>query len=93
MLGEAMEDVILTNKRVIWIHESLFQQDTMRQVPLEKIQGVEVRKAGMLQTILGFGSLWFDTGGTTTHDVGASLHLVPRPHRIARIINQLLKLK
>lgn len=93
ILSEAMEDVIITNKRVIWIQEMLFCCDDMRQVPLNKIQGVEVRKHGLLQTILGYGSVWFDTGGTITHDENATMHLVPHPHRIAKTINQLLNLK
>lgn len=93
LLSEAMEDIIITNKRVIWIEESLYCCDNMRQIPLDKIQGVEAEEHGILQTVLGYGTLWFDTGGTITKDSNATMKLVPHPHRLARDINQLLNLK
>ena len=62
ILGEAMEDIIITNHRIIWIVESLFQVDEQRQIPLEKIKGVEALKNGIAQNVLGYGSIWFDTG-------------------------------
>lgn len=93
LLSEAMEDVIITTKRIIWIKESLFAVDDMRQIPLDRIQGVEARKHGLAQTILGYGTLWFDTGGTGTAEKNAMMNLVPHPNRIAGEINQLLRLK
>ena len=93
LLSEAMEDIIITTKRIIWIKESLFRYDDMHQIPLERIQGVEATKHGIFQTVLRYGNLWFDTGGTTTGDESAMMDQVPHPNRIARDINQLLKLK
>ncbi|MAE68673.1 MAG: PH domain-containing protein [Candidatus Peribacteraceae bacterium] len=93
LLSEAMEDIIITTKRVIWIEESLYVCDNMRQIPLDKIQGVEAEKHGIFQTVLGYGTLWFDTGGTVTTDTNAIMKLVPHPHRIAKEINQLLRMK
>lgn len=92
ILGEAMEDIIITNHRIIWIVESLYRIDEQRQIPLDKIQGVEAVKMGVFQNVLGYGSIWFDTGGTTTHDANAMINQVPHPNRIARDINQLLGL-
>lgn len=92
ILSEAMEDIIITTRRIIWIKEALYQTDDMRQIPLDKIQGVETKKHGLSQTILQYGTLWFDTGGTVTSDENAIMDLVPHPNSVARDINQLLKL-
>lgn len=91
LLSEAMEDIIVTTKRVIWIKEALFQIDDVRQIPLTNIQGVETLKHGPLQTILRYGSLWFDTGGTTTSDQNAIMTQVPHPNNVAREINTIIR--
>jgi len=93
LLSEAMEDIVITTKRIIWIKEALFTVDEMRQIPLGNIQGVEARKHGILQTVLGYGTLWLDTGGTTTADANAQIDQVPHPNRVAGEINKLLRLK
>lgn len=90
LLSEAMEDVIITTKRIIWIKESLYQMDDIRQIPLENIHGVEAIKHGFSQTVLRYGNVWFDTGGTTTSDENAKLTRVPHPNQVARDINILL---
>lgn len=92
LLSEAMEDIIITDKRVIWMKELLFCCNEMRQIQLQNIQGVESRKRGLSQTILGYGTVWFDTGGTETSDENARMDMVPHPNRIARQINQLREL-
>lgn len=91
LLSEAMEDVIITSERIIWIKEALYQMDDMRQIPLENIQGVEAAKRGLSQTILHYGTVWFDTGGTGTSDENAKLTRVPHPNRVAREINELIQ--
>ena len=90
ILGEVMEDIIITDERIIWMKESLFQVNEMRQIPLNKIRGVEARKHGLLQTLLGYGQLWFDTGGTEAQDENAIMDQVPSPNEVAKNINQLL---
>ncbi len=92
LLSEAMEDIIVTTKRVIWIREALFQVDEVRQIPLDNIQGVESQKHGILQTVLHYGSLWFDTGGTNTADQNAIMQQVPHPNDVAKKINAILRL-
>lgn len=92
LLSEAMEDIVVTTRRVIWLRKSLFQYDDMHQIPIENIQGVEARKHGVLQTVLGYGTIWFDTGGTETES-STTIYQVPHPNRLARDINRLLHLK
>lgn len=87
LLSEAMEDIIITNQRVIWLKESLFIQDDMRQIPLNRIRGVEAHKRGIRQTVLHYGTIWFDTGGTGSQDINATIEFVPHPNDIARLIN------
>ena len=91
ILSEAMEDIIITTKRIIWIKESLFQIDDVRQIPLANIQGVEAKKHGISQTILRYGSIWFDTGGTITNDQNAMMDQVPHPNDVARKINTIIR--
>lgn len=91
LLSEAMEDIVVTSKRVIWIKEALFQIDEVRQIPLNNIQGVESQKRGILQTILRYGCLWFDTGGTITTDQNAIMTEVPHPNDVARQINTIIR--
>lgn len=93
LLSEAMEDIVITTRRIIWIKEALFAVDEMRQIPLSNIQGVEARKHGIFQTVLGYGNLWLDTGGTVTTDENAIIDQVPHPNRVAGEINKLLRLK
>lgn len=93
LLSEAMEDIVITTKRIIWIRESLFAIEDVRQVPLDNIQGVEAKKIGFWQTVLRYGTLWFDTGGTVTVDKNAIITQVPHPNGVAKQINQLLQLK
>ncbi len=93
LLSEAMEDITITTRRIIWIKEALFSIDEMRQIPLDGIQGVEARKLGIFQTVLGYGSLWLDTGGTDTSDANTIIDQVPHPNRIAGEINRLLRHK
>lgn len=92
LLSEAMEDIVITTKRIIWIKESLFAIEDVRQIPLDKIQGVEAKKVGLSQTVLRYGTLWFDTGGTVTIDKNATISQVPHPNDVARQINQLLRI-
>lgn len=91
ILGEAMEDIIITNHRIVWMVEKLYQLDEQRQIPLDQIRGVEAVKTGFFQNFFGYGSIWFDTGGTTTKDENAIIHQVPQPNVIAQDINALLE--
>ena len=87
-----MVDVIITNKRLILLQGTLWVSDDMHEVHLSRIRAVEAHKHGLLQNILGYGSLWFDTGGSDIES-GRMIRLVPHPHRKAREIMKLFKFR
>ena len=92
ILSEGMDDVIITNKRLIFLDACLWYCDDMHEVALERIRAVEARKHGVLQNLLRYGSLWFDTGGSEIRS-GRIIPLVPHPHRKAKLITDLLEMK
>jgi len=80
LLGEAIDCIIITNKRTIVFETKLLVHDDMVENTLEKVRSVEVYQDGILQNVLLYGSLRFQ-GGT-------DIHLVPHPHRAAKEIEQ-----
>lgn len=92
ILSEAMVDVIITNRRLIFLQDSLLFQDDMHEVSLERIRAIEALKHGILQNVFRYGSLWFDTGGSSIKS-GRIIRLVPHPHSKAKEIMQLMELK
>jgi len=91
VLSDGMDDVIITDKRIIFLDSSLWLRDDMHEIALERIRAVEARKRGILQNIFHYGSLWFDTGGSSMSG-GKVIPLVPHPHRKAKEILELLKM-
>jgi hypothetical protein len=85
LLGETMTHIVITNRRVVWIHESLFFREQMVEYAFEKMKTVAANKQGLLQNILRYGSLKFESG--------ADVRLVPHPNRVAKDIDQAMGLK
>lgn len=91
ILSDGMDDVIITDKRIIFLDSSLWLCDDMQEITLGQIRAVEARKHGILQNIFHYGSLWFDTGGSAVGG-GKVIPLVPHPHRKAKEILALLEM-
>ncbi|PIR48479.1 hypothetical protein COU80_04475 [Candidatus Peregrinibacteria bacterium CG10_big_fil_rev_8_21_14_0_10_55_24] len=90
ILSEYMMDIVVTTKRFMFLRCNLFLSDDTHEISLDRILAVEAKKRGIIQNILGYGTLWFDTGGTST-DKGPIIPLVPHPHRRVREIMSLLR--
>jgi hypothetical protein len=89
VLSESMEDVIITNRRFIYLESNLWSMDEMQEISLGEIKGVEAQRRGLLQNIFRYGRMSFDTGGT---DMNArTFNLIPHPDRKARLITNLLR--
>ncbi|MBM3231602.1 hypothetical protein FJZ28_04750 [Candidatus Peregrinibacteria bacterium] len=86
ILSEAMVDVIITNKRVIFCQDSLLRFDDMHEFNLQNLIAVQAQKHGILQNVLRYGSLWLDTGGSVSTDLGGVIPQVPHPHYVAQQI-------
>jgi len=91
VLSDGMDDVIITDKRIIFLDSSLWLRDDTQEIALGQIRAVEARKRGILQNVFHYGSLWFDTGGSAIGG-GKVIPLVPHPHRKAKEILALLEM-
>lgn len=84
LLGETEAHIIVTNKRVIHLHQRLFLEDEMIEIAFEKMKTVEAHKNGFLESVLRYGTLQFESG--------AVIHLVPHPNEVAKKIQQTMGL-
>ena len=91
-MSESMDDIIITNRRLIYFDNTLLLYDTMHEVQLTHIRGVEATKRGIFQNLLNYGTLWFDTGGSSVSGA-RTIPLVPHPQRKAKTIMHLLEMK
>jgi len=85
LLGESTAHIVVTNRRVIWMRERLFLHEQMMEYAYEKMKTVEAYKEGILQTILRYGSLKFESG--------AGIPLVPHPNSVAKDIEQAMGMR
>lgn len=81
LLGESQCHIIITNRRVIHIHERLLLQDDLREISFDKMKTVEATKEGVWQNLFRYGTIHFE---------GAHFPIkyVPHPNRMARDIEQ-----
>lgn len=89
-LSEQLIDIIVTSKRIIYFNDRLFTCDDEHEIPLRKIAAVEIQQHGIIQNILDYGVLWFDTGGGTV-DLRRSIPHVAHPDAVAEVINAQLE--
>ena len=89
LLSEAMVDVVVTNKRLIYCVSSLLRYDDIHEYTVENLIAVQAQKHGLIQNLLRYGSLWLDTGGSASTDDAAVIPLVPHPHSVARELTTL----
>lgn len=89
IMSEAMVDLVVTNKRVIYCLDSLLRFDDMHEFSLRNLIAVQAQKHGIIQNLLRYGSLWIDTGGSASTDRGATIPLIPHPHYVAQQITAL----
>ncbi|MBI5156343.1 hypothetical protein HZA45_03665 [Candidatus Peregrinibacteria bacterium] len=80
LLAESQAHIIVTSRRIVYIHERLLRQEEMVEVSFEKMKTVEARKSNILQIILNYGSLDFESK--------AKLTRVPHPGTLAMRIEQ-----
>lgn len=80
LLAESQAYIIVTNKRVISIRESLLWREEMLEISFEKMKTVESHKQNFLQYVLNYGTLQFESATAITR--------VPHPGTMARQIEQ-----
>lgn len=82
LLSEAIDRIILTNKRLLRVQYRLIFHDDVLEVAFNKMRVVDARKSGFIQNLLHYGSLVFE--GTL------SIPLVRHPNRMARTIEEIM---
>lgn len=81
LLGDALDCILITNKRLLRLQfRPLFHEDIL-EISFEKMKTVEVRKIGLLQNVLRYGTLYFETKL-------ASVPYVSHPNAVARTIQE-----
>jgi hypothetical protein len=86
LLSESLDKIIVTNRRLLRVQYRLIFHEDILEVSFEKMKTVDARKHGILQNLLHYGTLYFETKL-------AAVSLVPHPNRIARIIQEAMREK
>ena len=89
LMSEGLQDIIITNKRFIFLESRLWLQDSMHEIKMDRIRAVDVYKNGLLKNLFNYGSLWFDIGQSSVEF--NTIKLVPHPHEKAGIITEYIK--
>ncbi len=80
LLSESATRIIVTNHRVVWMRDKIFLDEQMMEYAFDKMKTVSMHKHGILQTVLRYGELEFESG--------AILPLVPHPGSVTKDIQQ-----
>ncbi len=86
LLSEAMDRIIITNKRLIRTQYSLLFREDILEISFEKMKTVDAQKTGILQNVLHYGTLVFESKLAT-------IPLVPHPNRVAKTIQEIMLAK
>ena len=79
LLSEATGCIIITNRRVIYLHAQLFAMEELREFSFDKVKWVTAHRSNFLQYIFNYGTLSFENG---------QIQLVPHPSGVVRDIEQ-----
>lgn len=91
VFSEFMMLIIVTSRRFVFLRDTILVRDDMHEISLERILAVRAKKRGIIQNVLNYGSLWFDTGGTTMEN-SPIIPQVAKPHYRVRIIMKLMRM-
>lgn len=83
LLSEALDRILITNKRLIRTQYSLLFREDILEISFEKMKTVDSQKKGILQNILHYGTLFFESKL-------ASIPMVPHPNRVAKTIQEIM---
>lgn len=84
LLSESLDKIIITNQRLLRVQYRLIFHEDILEISFEKMKTVDARKEGLLQNLLHYGTLYFETKL-------AAVPLVPHPNRIAKIIQEAMQ--
>ncbi|OGJ56424.1 hypothetical protein A3D88_03525 [Candidatus Peribacteria bacterium RIFCSPHIGHO2_02_FULL_52_16] len=81
LLSELLDSIIITNRRLMRIHFRLIFQEDILEISFDRMKTVDAQKHGLLQNLLHYGTLVFESKLAT-------ITLVPHPNRVAHVIQK-----
>jgi uncharacterized membrane protein YdbT with pleckstrin-like domain len=82
-----LDTIIITDKRVFDIDQKgLFSRES-GSFRIDRIQNITVNQKGLIQTVLDFGSIRFETAGGNDEDFVAQY--ISQPYAVKKLINQM----
>jgi hypothetical protein len=79
---------IITNLRVLHVERVLLLREDRDEAPIERVQDVQVLKAGVLANLLNYGDVLIQTAAATQRVVFAS---IPNPDQVSQAIRSAMK--
>ena len=81
LLSESLDRIIVTNRRLLRVHYRLIFQEDILEISFDRMKTVDAQKRGLLQNLLHYGTLVFESKLAT-------ITLVPHPNRVAHAIQK-----
>lgn len=79
---------IITNERIIDIEQhGLFNRE-ISEIPLHRVQDVTIQVRGIIETLLGFGTIRIQTAGEREFDIRFVPHLYKAKDIILKYVNE-----
>lgn len=86
ILSETLERIIITNRRLMRMHYKMLFDEDVLEISFQKMKTVDSKKHGLIQNILQYGTIYFETKL-------AAIPFVPHPNRVAGIIQEAMNQK
>ncbi len=84
LLGDSLDCIIVTDRRLLRIQYTPILHEDILEISFEKMKTVDARKQGLVQNVLNYGTLYFETKLAT-------IPMVPHPNRLARVIQDAMQ--
>ena len=88
LLSVRLNMILITNRRILFLFGTLWLDDELHEIILQRVEAVEVRKRGLLQNIFDYGDLWFDTGGSNIAE-SQTIPFFPHPYHWAKELSRI----
>ncbi len=82
LFSDANSQIILTTRRVIYIHHTLFFDETMEEIAYKEVKSVRAETKGLLHNVLKYGNVIFEPG--------PHIIMVSHPNSMVKDVEQLM---
>ena len=85
MINYFLDFIMVTNKRVIEVHKTVFLREEMNEIPFDFIRAIHQEKHGILANILNYGTLNIESNVYQR----ITMHFIPHSDRKATKISEI----